>query len=92
MENHCYIIMYDLRAPGRNYEQLYQAIKSYGTWGKLTESSWAIVSNQTVENIRNFLLNFIDGNDRIMVILSGKSAAWQNIMAENNWLQQNLVL
>ena len=84
--------MYDLRAPGRNYEQLYQAIKSYGTWGKLTESSWAIVSNQTVENIRNFLLNFIDGNDRIMVILSGKSAAWQNIMAENNWLQQNLVL
>lgn len=92
MNKHCFIIMYDLRAPGRNYEQLYQAIKSYGIWGKLTESSWAIVSDQTVENIRNFLLNFIDSNDRLMVILSGKSAAWQNIMADNNWLQQNLVL
>ena len=92
MNRHCFIIMYDLRAPGRNYEQLYQAIKSYGTWGKLTESSWAIVSDQTVENIRNFLLNFIDSNDRLMVILSGKSAAWQNMMADNNWLKQNLVL
>ena len=92
MENHCYIIMYDLRAPGRNYEQLYQAIKSYGTWGKLTESSWAIVSDQTAENIRNFLLNFIDNNDRIMVIRSGQSAAWRNIKANNDWLKKNLVL
>lgn len=92
MEKHCYIIMYDLRAPGRNYEQLYQAIKSYGIWGKLTESSWAIVSSQTAENIRNFLLSFIDSNDRVMVVLSGKSAAWNNMMADNNWLKTNLVL
>ncbi|MCM1041905.1 MAG: hypothetical protein NC396_05710 [Bacteroides sp.] len=92
MERHCYIIMYDLRAPGRNYEQLYQAIKSYGTWGKLTESSWAIVSDQTAENIRNFLFTFIDGNDRLMVIQSGKNAAWRNIRANNDWLKKNLVL
>ncbi len=92
MELHCYLIMYDLRAPGRDYNRLYDAIKSYGTWGKLTESSWAIVSSQSVEAIRNFLINYIDVNDRLIVVLSGRSAAWQNMMANTEWLKQNLVL
>lgn len=39
-----YMVIYDLCAPGRNYDALYTAIKSYGTWGKLTESAWVVVS------------------------------------------------
>ena len=31
--------------PGRNYDSLYQALKRFERWGKLTESTWAIVSN-----------------------------------------------
>ena len=42
-----YIITYDLSKPGRNYDDLYQRIKSYGTWAKIAESSWAIVTDQT---------------------------------------------
>ena len=42
--NKCYIISYDLMAPGKNYELLYNTIKSYGTWGKITESCWIIVT------------------------------------------------
>lgn len=92
MEKHCFIIMYDLRSPGQDYVQLHQAIKSFGIWGKITESSWAIVSNLTAEAIRNFLLGYIDRNDRIMVIQSGKVAAWHNVMASPDWLKQNLIL
>lgn len=92
MERHCFIIMYDLRLPGRDYAQLHQAIKSFGIWGKITESSWAVVSAMTAETIRNFLLQFIDANDRLMVIQSGKKAAWHNGLAKSDWLKQNLIL
>lgn len=85
----CYIITYDLRK-FRNYDALYFAIKSYGTWGKITESTWAIVTNQSTAEIRNYLLNFIDNDDRLFVIKSGGEAAWQNTIAENHWLQQHL--
>lgn len=83
--------MYDLRIPGRNYVQLYNAIKAYGTWGKITESTWAIVSSNTAEQIRNNLIAYIDSNDRIMVIQSGVNAAWRNAMASNDWLKKNLI-
>lgn len=88
---HCFIILYDLRAPGRNYEDLYKAIKSYGTWGKLTESAWAIVTNEDSTQIRDFLMKYMDSNDRIMVVMSGQEAAWNNVRASNDWLQKNIV-
>lgn len=88
----CYIIMYDLRVPGRNYSQLYDAIKSYQIWGKITESTWAIVTEADHVSIRNYLMQFIDSNDRIMVIRSGQHAAWNNTLANNEWLQKNLIL
>ena len=31
------IIEYDLCSPGRNYDELYKAIKAYGTWAHITE-------------------------------------------------------
>lgn len=88
----CFIISYDLCAPHRDYNLLYNAIKSYGTWGRLTESTWAIVADSTSEQIRNFLMQFIDGNDRLVVIKGGKEAAWFRVIANNDWLQQNLAL
>lgn len=91
MEEHCYIISYDLVAPNRAYEDLYAAIKSYSLWGRLTESTWAIVTSQTHVEIRDFLKSHIDDNDRLIVIKSGKSAAWTNIMASNDWAKAQLV-
>lgn len=82
--------MYDLRAPGRNYQALYNAIKSYQNWGKITESSWAVITHQTSSQIRDYLQGFVDYNDRLMVIKSGGEAAWQNALADNNWLRENL--
>ena len=83
--------MYDLRKPGRDYNMLYSAIKSYAHWGKITESTWAVVSESDAFAIRDHLMKFIDSNDRLMVIRSGQHAAWVNAMASNDWLKQNLV-
>jgi len=85
----CYIIAYDLRLY-RNYEALHNAIKSYGTWGKINESTWAIVTQQNSIQIRDYLLNFMDKDDRLFVIKSGAEAAWLNAMADNEWLKQQL--
>ena len=89
--NHCYIILYDLISPGQDYNSLIEAIKSYGTWGKLTESAWAIVSSDSASSIAAHLRKYMDTNDRLVVILSGKEAAWYKAMANSEWLKTNLV-
>jgi hypothetical protein len=85
-----YIISYDLRKPGQNYEQLYEAIKSYGTWAKINESLWAIVTTSNATQVRDKLLAHIDSNDRLFVIKSGVEAAWKNSICKNEWLKERL--
>lgn len=91
MEEHCFIIAYDLVQPERDYTKLYSAIKSYPIWGKLTESVWGIVTNKTHIEIRDYLSQFIDQDDRLIVIQSGRNAAWTNVIANNTWVKNNLI-
>ena len=84
-----YIISYDL-VRQRNYDDLYNVIKSYGTWGKITESTWAVVSTMTAVQIREHLSTVLDHDDRLFVIKSGVEAAWKNAICKNEWLKENL--
>ncbi len=86
----CYIISYDLRKPGRNYEALYKAIKAYGTWGHINESLWAVVTQQTAVQIRDNLVQHLDSDDRLFVVKSGTEAAWRNTICKNEWLKEHL--
>ena len=86
----CYVISYDLRAPGRNYEHLYAAIKAYGKWAHINESVWAIVTDTNAVAVRDNLARHIDANDRLFVIKSGVEAAWRHSMCKNEWLKGNL--
>lgn len=90
-EPHCYIISYDLCIPGRDYSSLYQALKRFEKWGKLTESTWAVVSNMNHVQLRDHLMQFMDRNDRLIVVLSGQSAAWNRVIADNQWVKDNIV-
>ena len=89
MEQHCYIISYDLCKPGRDYSALYRVMKSFPRWGKLTESTWAVVTSWSAVQI-NYLIQFMDSNDRLAVILSGRVAAWTKLLSSNDWLRDNL--
>lgn len=92
MEEHCYIVSYDLCTPGRsNYEELYAKLKSYAYWGKLTESTWAIVTTENSVQIRDSLRSTIDENDRLIVIKSGQEAAWIKTKATSEWVKTNIV-
>ena len=91
-EYHCFIVSYDLCQPGRNYDELYATLKSFHNWGKLTESTWAVVSQLTAVEIRDLLMRYIDSNDRLIVVKGGQSAAWNRMLAKNQWLIDNLKL
>jgi hypothetical protein len=85
----CYIVPYDLRKQ-RNYDELYEAIKSYGTWAHILESTWAVETTKSAVEVRDHLLEFIDSDDGLFVIKSGKEAAWQGVICKNDWLKEHL--
>lgn len=84
------IIEYDLRTPGRDYEALYSAIKSYGTWAHITESTWFIKTDRTCGQVRDHLLGVMDSNDRLFVGELTGAAAWYNVICDNDYLRNNL--
>ncbi len=85
----CYIINYDLRN-ARDYDKLYDAIKSYGTYAHILESTWAIVTSKKASEVRNYLEKYIDKDDGIFVIKSGTEAAWRKVICRDKWLKDHL--
>ena len=75
---------------GANYSDLKTAIKAYGIWAKITESTWAIVTVDSAKDIRENLLQYIPTGGRIFVLKSGSESAWRNVICSNEWLKKNL--
>lgn len=86
----CYLVSYDLRSPGRNYEELYNRLKSFRKWGKITESTWAILSESSAVQVRDYLSYVLDENDRLFVVKSAGVAAWKNTKCSSDWLKENI--
>ena len=84
------IVTYDLCSPGRNYNPLYEKLKKYPGWAKITESTWLIKTNSTCVDVRNELGAVIDANDRLFVTESTGVAAWLNVICDNDYLKKNL--
>jgi len=85
-----YSINYDLRKH-RDYDSLYQAIKSYGTYAHVLESVWMIVTERTSAQIRDHLKQYMDRDDGLMVSQSTGEAAWMNLSDDvSRWLKQSL--
>lgn len=84
-----YIISYDLRNK-RDYDDLYEAIKAYGTWAHILESTWAVVTRQSAGEILDDLRQHMDSDDGLFVVRSGGEAAWVNVECETSWLKDQL--
>ena len=63
-----YTITYDLKAPGRDYKALYEAIKKSGAWWHYLESTWIVITEETVVTLWNRLAPNIDKNDYLLII------------------------
>ncbi|MCL4874202.1 hypothetical protein KJ039_08980 [bacterium] len=66
--NKAYAINYDLKAPGRNYDALYDEIKKTGRWWHYLESTWLVSTTETAEQIWNRIGKHIDKNDYMLII------------------------
>ena len=84
-----YIISYDM-SQGGDYDELYKAIKEYGTWAHITESTWGIVTEEEATEIREYLSTYLPKGSRLFVIKSGTEAAWRNVICRNEWLKRHL--
>lgn len=62
------LVTYDLKAPGRDYSSLHEAIKTSITWWHYLESTWIIITNETPKQVSDRLKTKIDTNDRLLII------------------------
>ena len=63
-----YAVNYDLRAPGRDYAGLYQAIKRCGDWWHYLGSTWLIDSALSADGVWEMLAPYVEANDYVLVI------------------------
>lgn len=81
-----YLVTYDLRKPGRNYQPLYDAIKSVPNCHGL-ESVWFIQHDGNAEVILDWLKQHIDSNDILFVTAVGDWASY-NMNECGKWLNE----
>lgn len=83
-----YAINYDIKKPGQNYQSLYEAIKSCGTWWHYLDSTWLVDTNLTADSIWKKLAPNIDKNDSVLVIeVTQDYSGWLPQKAWN-WMKQ----
>lgn len=65
-----FLITYDLNAPGKNYSELYEAIKNLGSWQHPLESAWVIQTSQVYDAnaIYGRLRPQIDDTDLLFIV------------------------
>ncbi len=61
-----YLISYDLVAPGRNYQRLFEELNRLGGF-RVLQSQWVIRVTNTAAQVRDHLMQFVDANDRVLV-------------------------
>jgi CRISPR/Cas system-associated endoribonuclease Cas2 len=77
-----YLVSYDLDKPGQDYTDLIKRLQEFKAV-RVLYSEWFLSHTATAAQLRDDLLRFMDGNDRILVTELKNSAAWQNLMIEN---------
>lgn len=86
----CYLITYDLSAPGRNYDNLLKRIVAYKYYTRVTESCYAVQSARTAREIYADLAQALDKNDTIYVLALSRDWAGRGPEEVNNWLSNAL--
>ena len=88
-----FIVSFDVSPTGNNmevYNAVVERIKAYGIWAHITSSCWALRTDATAVNVRDFLLAVMRQEDRLCVVQTAHVAAWSNPMCNNEWLRGNI--
>ena len=89
--SHSKIVSYDLRNSGKNYDALYDKIKSYGAWAHILESTWFISTPDSCAAVRDDLNSVLDSDDGVFVAALTGEAAWRGLSSSvSEHLKKNL--
>ena len=86
-----YIVTFEVEDASRTY-YLKEKLKNFNAFCPIHGNCWAILSDQTPIEIRDFLDEALSAEDHIFIIRSGTYAAWRNTYSEKNseWLKEKL--
>lgn len=85
-----YLLSYDLRRPGQNYQALYDELRSLDGV-RVLESVWLLDVPQTAIQLRDAVESYLDRNDGVLVLEITPSADWAYsnlIRATGLWLRR----
>lgn len=63
-----YLITYDLKKPGKDYESLHNTLKTSVSWWHYLDSTWIIKTEQSVDYWSEKIRDVIDGNDNFLIV------------------------
>lgn len=84
-----YLVTYDLNQEAKRPD-IVGAIRDYEIWARLSESSYAIDTPETAEEIFDGFLPMLDQNDNLYVIELGLPFAGLGPDQVNEWLTERL--
>ncbi len=82
-----YLISYDLDQPGQDYTRLISEIERLGGV-KILYSEWSLKTTYSAVQVRDHLRQFIDGNDKLLVLGVTGEAAWTSLMVTDDRFKQ----
>ena len=83
------LITYDLNEEKKRPPIVAEIKKKWPTWAKLSESSYAIKTQQEPKTVYDSLKHLIDNNDELYVV-SLRNPYWGRAGEVNEWLKSNL--
>lgn len=83
------LVTYDLNKAGQNYSGFYKVLDQYNHT-KLSESSYAIQTQESPITVYNKLTSFMDKNDHVYVVTLSQPYYGYGPQPVNNWLSQCL--
>ena len=80
------VINYDLKQPDKDYNVLYDTIKTLGDkWWHYLESTWLVHTNLSLQECSDRLKNAIDEDDFLFVVDITGNQAYQGWLPSKAW-------
>lgn len=87
----CLAINYDLRKQGKNYDLLYEKIKSLGSWCHCLDSMWLVATQADVHSACNTIKPALDGDDFLLILdVTGDSQQGWLPKTMWNWINKHI--
>lgn len=85
-----HLVGYDLtRKDEHDYEPLWTALRQVGTWWHHLDSTWLVVTDLTVVQLRDRLQSLMHPDDKLLVVdVTGRWRAWSGFNSRGSeWLR-----